>query len=80
MFCVRFFSWAGRYVGQSVFLNSKMFRLAGIWKLPQHGQASYGSLEAHMEELPHPSRNLTVSRVVIMVRMYTRMIVLCSIF
>lgn len=44
-----------------------MFRLSTVWNLPQQKEGSYGPLEQHMQELPHPSRNLTVSRVVIMV-------------
>ncbi|KAG0563103.1 hypothetical protein M758_8G004400 [Ceratodon purpureus] len=38
-----------------------------IWNLPQERQRSYGPLDPEMEQLPHPSRNLTVSRVVIMI-------------
>ena len=48
---------------------SKMFRLSSVWNLPLQRKGLYGPLEADMKELPHPSRNLTVSRVVIMVRM-----------
>ncbi|XP_024403293.1 histidine kinase 1 [Physcomitrium patens] len=44
-----------------------MFRLATIWNLPKDRQGSYGPLNPEMEQLPHPSRNLTVSRVVIMI-------------
>lgn len=45
-----------------------MSRLTKIWNLPLQKKGLYGPLEADMKELPHPSRNLTVSRVVIMVR------------
>lgn len=49
---------------------AKMFQLASLWNLPLQRKGLYSPLEADMKELPHPSRNLTVSRVVIMVRMF----------
>ena len=70
----RCFGWlflAGRikHLGRGLLFSGepKMFRLSTVWNLPQQKEGSYGPLEQHMQELPHPSRNLTVSRVVIMV-------------
>lgn len=55
-------------LGSGCLWESKMIRLASIWNLPQERQGLYQPLDPEMEQLPHPSRNLTVSRVVIMVR------------